>query len=271
MLIKKNNRKGKWEGKTIPKWPLLYSSGKLLVIAAALRGRQKESFEVLNISLSSFFCMWVDIFANCYLHASFLIKEKDGDKQAGTWSGIVIQCSCFRNTSYLLYLSPRAWFCCFLYRLDLFQATLQTLSQHLQQEQLVLLADIKDNLKHGGRFPSPLLTGLNERPPRKNFLPIFFFPCTPSKEFSVGSDGLCLHVAKERLILWAHSACRQSAGHNSSSLSCNANQSTLWHKLQCLAQQILRWTKHHLSGQTLHLTSCLLSIYLLAKPRFNKI
>lgn len=30
------------------------------------------------------------------------------------------------------------------------------------------------------------------------------------------SGGLCSHVARERLILCAHSACRQSAGHNSS-------------------------------------------------------
>lgn len=46
----------------------------------------------------------------------------------------------------------------------------------------------------------------------------FFFPQS-SKEFSVRSDrswGLCSHVARERVILCAHSACRQSAGHNGS-------------------------------------------------------
>lgn len=40
-----------------------------------------------------------------------------------------------------------------------------------------------------------------------------------SKEFSVRSErsgGLCSHVAREQLILCAHSACRQSAGHNGS-------------------------------------------------------
>lgn len=46
----------------------------------------------------------------------------------------------------------------------------------------------------------------------------FFFPQS-SKEFSVRSErswGLCSHVARERLFLYAHSACRQSAGHNGS-------------------------------------------------------
>lgn len=46
----------------------------------------------------------------------------------------------------------------------------------------------------------------------------FFFPQS-SKEFSVRSErswGLCSHVARERLFLCAHSACRQSAGHNGS-------------------------------------------------------
>lgn len=50
-----------------------------------------------------------------------------------------------------------------------------------------------------------------------------------SEEFSVTSErsvGLCSHVARERLILCAHSACRQTAGHNSSFASNSATTHT---------------------------------------------
>lgn len=45
-------------------------------------------------------------------------------------------------------------------------------------------------------------------------------------------EGLCSHVARERLILRAHSACRQSAGHNSS--SCSIQQYDHTHTAQAL-------------------------------------
>lgn len=50
-----------------------------------------------------------------------------------------------------------------------------------------------------------------------------------SEDFDVWSDksgGLCSHVAREQLILCAHSACRQSAGQNSSSTTAHTDR--LW-------------------------------------------
>lgn len=63
---------------------------------------------------------------------------------------------------------------------------------------------------------------------------MMFFSVPPfprsSKEFTVRSGrsgGLCSHVARERLILCAHSACRQTAGHNSSTASNNTTTHTV--------------------------------------------